>query len=97
MLTEARGATRRPAHFAAGSGACPLPGVSFAPSSRPHQDPSLKMARLPSFPADVTIQFDGRPIPARRGESVASALLAAGVPLASRSSKYHRPRGPFCL
>ncbi|HYG68611.1 MAG TPA: 2Fe-2S iron-sulfur cluster-binding protein [Anaeromyxobacteraceae bacterium] len=45
----------------------------------------------------MTIQFDGRAIPARRGESVASALLAAGVPLASRSSKYHRPRGPFCL
>jgi sarcosine oxidase subunit alpha len=55
------------------------------------------MARLPNFPADVTIQVDGRPIPARRGESVASALLAADRPLSSRSAKYHRPRGPFCL
>lgn len=55
------------------------------------------MARLPNYPADVIIQVDGRDVPARRGESVASALLAAGRPLVTRSSKYHRPRGPFCL
>lgn len=55
------------------------------------------MARLPSFPVDATIQVDGRAVPARSGESVASALLAAGTPLVSRSAKYHRPRGPFCL
>jgi len=28
---------------------------------------------------------------------VTSALLSAGRPLLSRSAKYHRPRGPFCL
>ncbi|MGC3997221.1 MAG: 2Fe-2S iron-sulfur cluster-binding protein [Anaeromyxobacter sp.] len=53
--------------------------------------------RLRDFPTDVTITFDGQPVPARRGESIASALLAAGKPLVSRSAKYHRPRGPFCL
>jgi sarcosine oxidase subunit alpha len=55
------------------------------------------MPRLPGFPTDCTITFDGDPIPARSGESVASALLAAGRPLLARSPKYHRPRGPFCL
>ncbi|WP_242394737.1 (2Fe-2S)-binding protein, partial [Anaeromyxobacter oryzisoli] len=55
------------------------------------------MPRLPAFPEDCTITFDGRAVRARRGESVASALLAAGRPLLARSPKYHRPRGPFCL
>jgi sarcosine oxidase subunit alpha len=55
------------------------------------------MPRLPGFPTDCTFTFDGEPIPARAGESVASALLAAGRPLLARSAKYHRPRGPFCL
>jgi sarcosine oxidase subunit alpha len=55
------------------------------------------MPRLPAFPTDCTIRFDGAAIPARSGESVASALLAAGRPLLSRSAKYHRPRGAFCL
>ncbi|HEY5677061.1 MAG TPA: 2Fe-2S iron-sulfur cluster-binding protein, partial [Myxococcales bacterium] len=43
------------------------------------------------------ITLDGAPLPARAGESVAVALLAAGRPLVARSAKYHRPRGPFCL
>jgi len=57
------------------------------------------MARLPEprFAPDCTITVDGREIPARAGESLTSALLAAGRPLLSRSAKYHRPRGPFCL
>jgi sarcosine oxidase, subunit alpha len=53
--------------------------------------------RLPGFPEDCTITVDGAPVRARRGESVASALLAAERPLLARSAKYHRPRGPFCL
>lgn len=57
------------------------------------------MARLadPRFAPDCTITFDGERVPARAGQSVASALLAAERPLVSRSAKYHRPRGPFCL
>ncbi len=57
------------------------------------------MPRLPDprFAADCTIEVDGRPIAARAGESVAVALLAAGRRLVARSSKYHRPRGAFCL
>jgi sarcosine oxidase subunit alpha len=55
------------------------------------------MPRLPTFAPDCTIFLDGRAVPARRGEPVAAALLAAGRPLISRSAKYHRPRGAFCL
>jgi sarcosine oxidase, subunit alpha len=51
----------------------------------------------PRFAPDCAILVDGRRIPARSGESITSALLAAGRPLLGRSSKYHRPRGPFCL
>lgn len=57
------------------------------------------MPRLadPRFAPDCTIAVDGRRIPARAGEPITSALLAAGRPLLARSAKYHRPRGPFCL
>lgn len=51
----------------------------------------------PRFATDCTLLVDGTAVPARSGESVASALVAAGRPLVSRSYKYHRPRGPFCL
>lgn len=57
------------------------------------------MPRLPDprFRPDCTIVVDGRAVPARAGEPIATAMLAAGRPLLSRSAKYHRPRGPFCL
>jgi sarcosine oxidase subunit alpha len=57
------------------------------------------MPRLPGarFAPDCAIEVDGRLVPARAGESVAVALVAAGRPLVARSAKYHRPRGPFCL
>ncbi len=55
------------------------------------------MARLPGFAPDCTILLDGHPVAARAGEPVAAALLAAGKVLVSRSAKYHRPRGAFCL
>ena len=43
--------------------------------------------------APLQFTFDGRPIDAYRGDTVASALLANGVTLVGRSFKYHRPRG----
>lgn len=57
------------------------------------------MPRLPDprFDANCTIVVDGREVPARAGEPIATALLSAGRPLMARSAKYHRPRGPFCL
>lgn len=45
----------------------------------------------------ISFQFDGKTIPAYEGESIAAALYASGVRIFSRSFKYHRPRGLFCL
>jgi sarcosine oxidase, subunit alpha len=45
----------------------------------------------------VTFTFEGRTIPAVEGQSIAAALYAAGVRVFSRSFKYHRPRGLFCV
>jgi sarcosine oxidase subunit alpha len=47
--------------------------------------------------APVTFELEGDPIRAFEGEPVAVALHAAGVGTLGRSSKYHRPRGAFCL
>ena len=44
----------------------------------------------------VTFEFDGQTIEACEGETVASALYAAGTRVFSRSFKYHRPRGLLC-
>ena len=44
----------------------------------------------------VGFDFNGRPLQAFEGDSVGSALYAAGVRIYSRSLKYHRPRGLFC-
>lgn len=40
--------------------------------------------------------FDGKPIRAYEGDSIASALFRAGVRVFSRSMKFHRPRGLYC-
>ncbi len=45
----------------------------------------------------ITIDFEGAPVAAFTGEPVAVALHAAGIETLARSSKYHRPRGFFCL
>ena len=41
----------------------------------------------------VSFSFDGKTYSGFRGDTVASALLAAGVSTVGRSFKYHRPRG----
>ena len=41
----------------------------------------------------VGFSFDGRHYTGHPGDTLASALLAAGVRIVGRSSKYHRPRG----
>jgi NADPH-dependent 2,4-dienoyl-CoA reductase/sulfur reductase-like enzyme len=56
------------------------------------------MRRLPPAPGpELTIDFEGKALPAYEGEPAACALLAAGETVLSRSIKYHRPRGPFCM
>ncbi len=44
---------------------------------------------------EITFSFDGRPIRAYRGETIAAALHAAGIRVITRS-KNGRPRGLFC-
>jgi sarcosine oxidase subunit alpha len=63
------------------------------------------MNDLPPLPAGcltdphhpLTFTFEGREIPALRGQSIAAALYASGVRTFTRSFKYHRPRGLFCV
>ncbi len=45
----------------------------------------------------VRIAYDGRELDAREGDTVSTALLRAGIVATSRSLKFRRPRGPFCL
>ncbi len=45
----------------------------------------------------LTFVFDGKKVAAVEGESVASALVAAGNLAFARSPKFHRPRGPSCM
>ncbi|MBV8475471.1 MAG: (2Fe-2S)-binding protein, partial [Acidobacteria bacterium] len=44
----------------------------------------------------MTFYFDGEPVRALAGDTVASALYASGRRVFSRSFKYHRPRGLLC-
>ena len=45
----------------------------------------------------LAFSFDGKNYQGLQGDSIASALLANGRWLMSRSFKYHRPRGPLSL
>ncbi len=55
------------------------------------------MPRLKTPARTVQMDLEGTAITAREGESLATAMLAAGETVFSRSLKYHRPRGPFCM
>lgn len=47
--------------------------------------------------ATATIEFEGSTVPIRGGDTIASALFRSGVRVFSRSFKYHRRRGLYCL
>ncbi|HHW19440.1 MAG TPA: (2Fe-2S)-binding protein [Firmicutes bacterium] len=44
----------------------------------------------------VKIQVDGKTILAKEGETIAAALLAAGIRVNRYTQKRHEPRGIFC-
>ena len=46
---------------------------------------------------DVAFTFDGEPVRGYAGDVIASAMLASGQALLSRSFKYHRPRGALTM
>ncbi len=50
-----------------------------------------------SDPTDCTIQWNGADIPARAGEPLAAALLAAGVAQFRETILSGAPRGPYCM
>jgi sarcosine oxidase subunit alpha len=50
-----------------------------------------------STPSRQAFQFEGRSVPIQEGDTVASALFRSGVRVFSRSFKYHRRRGLYCL
>ena len=52
--------------------------------------------RLPDAAATLTITVDGQAIGARRGESVAAALLAANI-VRFRNAPNSGARGPYCM
>jgi sarcosine oxidase, subunit alpha len=61
------------------------------------------MTRLPQQPGEridrqrvVRFTFDGKPVEAFEGDTIGSALYAAGRRTFSRSFKYHRRRGLLC-
>ena len=54
--------------------------------------------RLPEpHAASVTITVDGRDVVARAGDTVAAALLAAGVVVCRTTPVGDVPRAPYCL
>ncbi|MCH7489930.1 MAG: (2Fe-2S)-binding protein [Gemmatimonadetes bacterium] len=64
----------------------------------------MRQGRLNPHPSHLIDQsrpieflFDGRTYKGFEGDTVASALWAAGVRMFSRSFKYHRPRAPFAM
>jgi sarcosine oxidase subunit alpha len=59
--------------------------------------------RLPEQPGEridrakvIGFEFDGKPVEALEGDTIGSALFAAGQRTFSRSFKYHRRRGLMC-
>jgi sarcosine oxidase, subunit alpha len=61
------------------------------------------VSRRPPQPAEridrsttITFSFDGEPVQAYAGDTIGSALFAAGRRTFSRSFKYHRRRGLMC-
>jgi predicted molibdopterin-dependent oxidoreductase YjgC len=44
----------------------------------------------------ITISVDGKKIDAYEGESIAAAMLAAGLKVHRRTAKHKEPRGVFC-
>jgi sarcosine oxidase, subunit alpha len=61
------------------------------------------MSRLPEQPGErisrsktISFRFDGKAVEAYEGDTIGSALYAAGRRTFSRSFKYHRRRGLMC-
>ena len=56
---------------------------------------SLTIKDCPYISDPIQIEFDGKLYNAKKGDTVASALLRNEIRLIGRSFKYHRPRGIY--
>ncbi|HEV3119200.1 MAG TPA: 2Fe-2S iron-sulfur cluster-binding protein, partial [Gemmataceae bacterium] len=61
------------------------------------QASTLPSGCLVNRSAPLTFTYEERTVPAFEGQSIAAALYAARVRIFTRSFKYHRPRGLFCV
>ena len=55
--------------------------------------------RLPDSPAadEFNVEIDGKPVPARAGDTVAAVLLMAGSGATRRTPVSSAPRAPYCM
>lgn len=53
--------------------------------------------RLGDMGATITLEVDGKAIRARTGDSVAAAMLAAGIGPCRTTAVSGSPRAPYCL
>jgi len=53
--------------------------------------------RLPEVQTELTFYFDGQPIAATIGDSVAAALLGAGITVIGMNRVSNKPCAPRCL
>lgn len=74
-----------------------VPGAPEQPGAPAPGGEAGTHGRLLARGEAVTLDLEGDPVPAFRGETVAVALFASGARALSRSLKYHRPRSFFCL
>ncbi len=67
-----------------------MPDSQQNPRLDPHPAQIIDRSRA------VVFDYEGKPVQAYEGDTVASALYAAGTRTFGRSFKYHRPRGLLC-
>ena len=72
--------------------------------TRPERRRGLAVSRLAPQPGEridrartISFTFDGKRVEAYEGDTIGSALYAAGQRTFSRSFKYHRRRGLMCV
>lgn len=56
-----------------------------------------RLADASAARAAVTLTVDGKPVSAREGDTVAAALLAAGIDHCRTTPVSGAPRAPYCL
>ena len=63
----------------------------------PPDAPAAPAAERIDRSRELIFTFRGKPVRAYEGDTIGSALFAAGQRVFSRSFKYHRPRGLMCV